>query len=74
MTQTTTAAPPGAHRAGAALAIEVRGLHVRFEDFEAVRGIDVDVGVLLPDLRAAPASLADIYHAVRIEQTEVAGR
>jgi len=27
-------------------------------------------GVRLPDLRAAPASLADIYHAVRTEKTE----
>ncbi|WP_433277092.1 ABC transporter ATP-binding protein [Pseudonocardia xinjiangensis] len=28
-------------------------------------------GVRLPDLRAAPASLADIYHAVRTDQMEV---
>jgi ABC-2 type transport system ATP-binding protein len=31
-------------------------------------------GVRLSDLRAAPASLADIYHAVRTEQTEVDAR
>ncbi len=41
MTQTTTA--PGAHRVDAALAIEVRGLEVRYGDFTAVRGIDLDV-------------------------------
>ncbi|WP_219413897.1 ABC transporter ATP-binding protein [Pseudonocardia nigra] len=31
-------------------------------------------GVRLPDLRAAPASLADIYHAVRNEQLEANAR
>jgi ABC-2 type transport system ATP-binding protein len=41
MTQTTTA--PGAHRVDSALAIEVRGLQVRYGDFAAVRGIDLDV-------------------------------
>ncbi len=41
MTQTTTA--PGAHRVDSALAIEVRGLQVRYGDFTAVRGIDLDV-------------------------------
>ena len=41
MTQTTTA--PGIHRVDAALAIEVRGLEVRYGDFTAVRGVDLDV-------------------------------
>ncbi|MHA6785849.1 ABC transporter ATP-binding protein [Pseudonocardia saturnea] len=41
MTQTTTA--PEAHRVDRALAIEVRGLEVRYGDFTAVRGIDLDV-------------------------------
>jgi ABC-2 type transport system ATP-binding protein len=27
-----------------------------------------DRGLRLPDLRAAPASLADIYHAIRMEE------
>jgi ABC-2 type transport system ATP-binding protein len=48
MTQTPAAqtrpAPATAHRGGAAdTAIAVRNLHVRYGDFEAVRGIDLDV-------------------------------
>ncbi|WP_300015001.1 ABC transporter ATP-binding protein [Pseudonocardia sp.] len=41
MTQTTTAPDP--RRVEAAPAIEVRGLQVRYGDFSAVRGIDLDV-------------------------------
>jgi ABC-2 type transport system ATP-binding protein len=43
MTQTTQdpAAPSGA--ASAASAVVVRGLHVRYGDYEAVRGIDLDI-------------------------------
>ncbi|MGH3611192.1 MAG: ABC transporter ATP-binding protein [Pseudonocardia sp.] len=51
------------------------GVRVRTDDLQ--RDLTVfltwaaDQGVRLSDLRAAPASLADIYHAVRTEQTEV---
>ena len=43
MTETTFRPAPGVHR-GTASAIEVRGLQVRYGDFDAVRGIDLDVG------------------------------
>jgi ABC-2 type transport system ATP-binding protein len=44
MTQTTAStAGPGLARADGDLAIEVRELRVRYGDFEAVRGIDLDV-------------------------------
>lgn len=42
MTETTFRSAPGVHR-GTASAIEVRGLQVRYGDFDAVRGIDLDV-------------------------------
>ncbi|MCW0213552.1 MAG: ABC transporter ATP-binding protein [Pseudonocardia sp.] len=41
MTETAERLPPTGTATGAA--IEVRGLHVRYGDFEAVRGIDLDV-------------------------------
>ncbi|MDN5929784.1 MAG: ABC transporter ATP-binding protein [Pseudonocardia sp.] len=41
MTQTATTRPP--RQAQATSAVEVRGLHVRYGDFDAVRGIDLDV-------------------------------
>lgn len=42
MTETTLRPAPDAHRA-TATAIEVRGLQVRYGDFDAVRGIDLEV-------------------------------
>ncbi|MGH3566732.1 MAG: ABC transporter ATP-binding protein [Pseudonocardia sp.] len=51
------------------------GVRVRTDDLQrdltAFLTWAADRGVRLSDLRAAPASLADIYHAVRTEQTEV---
>jgi ABC-2 type transport system ATP-binding protein len=47
-------------------------LRVRTDDLQgdltAFLGWAADRGVRLPDLRAAPASLADIYHAIRTEE------
>ena len=43
MTQTTTDRPPGTPGSDTSLAIEVRGLQVRYGDFTAVAGIDLDV-------------------------------
>jgi ABC-2 type transport system ATP-binding protein len=43
MTQTTTARSPGAPGVDPALAIQVRGLEVRYGAFTAVDGIDLDV-------------------------------
>jgi ABC-2 type transport system ATP-binding protein len=43
MTQTTAAVGPGLGRATDEMAIEVRDLRVRYGEFEAVRGIDLDV-------------------------------
>ncbi|OJY40996.1 ABC transporter ATP-binding protein [Pseudonocardia sp. 73-21] len=43
MTQTTTDRPPGAPGTDTSLAIEVRGLQVRYGGFTAVAGIDLDV-------------------------------
>jgi ABC-2 type transport system ATP-binding protein len=38
------------------------------DDLTALLAWAADRGVRLGDLRAAPASLADIYHAVRMEE------
>jgi ABC-2 type transport system ATP-binding protein len=47
---------------------DLQGDLTTFLDWAAARG------ARLTDLRAAPASLADIYHAVRTEQMEVTRR
>jgi ABC-2 type transport system ATP-binding protein len=44
---------------------DLQGDLTRFLTWAAARGVP------LPDLRAAPASLADVYHAVRNDQMEV---
>ncbi len=43
MTQTTSFRPPGTPGTDTSLAIDVRGLQVRYGDFTAVAGIDLDV-------------------------------